>query len=344
MSILSYFKSDVHKVSDRHLDLTAASGNTIQLKVGRTVPQQGSINDHDVNTRVTLLNQPLLTQVTLREQAYLNQPEESYLVAEMLLSRVAMNLEIEVESDWLPIQDLLFMQAQVNDPELSRDTFNEILYNMRMDFGAESGIDTKVPNLFTQLIGADRDKFDSFVETFIAAGASDDFARRENRPRTMTEAYRHADGLPVNWFEVSKTNRALNSRNQGFISFVDAVVGTYERQQEQINWIMDQEGKMSNLSGAKLKALQDMIATKKRLVTQASGNWAGSAQRQNRLADGTLESAEQYDLVKATCGRFEVVIDGDPVAVDLWTRRSGTTAADGSSPSTQDTDPEFDRS
>lgn len=344
MSILSYFKSDVHKVSDRHLDLTAASGNTIQLKVGRTVPQQGSINDHDVNTRITLLNQPLLTQVTLREQAYLNQPEESYLVAEMLLSRVAMNLEIEVGNDWLPIQDLLFMQAQANDPELSRDTFNEILYNMRMDFGAESGVDTKVPNLFTQLIGADRDKFDSFVEMFIAAGASDDFARRENRPRTMTEAYRHADGLPVNWFEVSKTNRALNSRNQGFISFVDAVVGTYERQQEQINWIMDQEGKMSNLSGAKLKALQDMIATKKRLVTQASGNWAGSAQRQNRLADGTLESAEQYDLVKATCGRFEVVIDGDPVAVDLWTRRNGTTAADDSSPSTQDNDPEFERS
>lgn len=344
MSVLSFFKSDVHKVSERHLDLTATTGNTIQVKVGRSVPQAGSINGHDVNTRVTLLEQPLLTQVTLREQAYLNDPDETYLVAEMLLSRVPMLLEIQVDNDWISIQDLFFMQAQSNDPELSRDTFNEMLFNMRMDFCGESGIDTKIPNLFTQQIGADRVKFDHFVETFMAAGAIDDFANRQNKPRTMTEAYRHSDGIPVNWFEVSKTNRSMNSRNQGFISFVDAVVSTYERQQEQINWITDQEGKLSNLTGAKLDALTKMIEKKKELARQASGNWAGSAQRQNRV-NGVLEPADQYDLVKATCGRVELVIDNDPVFIDLWSTRRGTTQVDDAKPASNsnDADPEFDR-
>lgn len=345
MSVLSFFKSDVHKVSDRHLDLTAASGNTIQVKVGRTVPQAGSINGHDVNTRVTLLDQPLLTQVTLREQAYVEDPNSTYLVAEMLLSQVAMNLEVQVENDWISIQDLFFMQAQENDPDLSRDTFDEMLFNMRMDFTGASGISTKVPNLFTQQIGADRDKFDAFVQTFLGAGAVDDFASRANKPRTMTEAYRHSTGVPVNWFEVSKTDRSKNTRNQGFTSFVDAVVSTYERQQEQINWITDQEGKLSDLTGKKLEALQSMIARKKELARQASGNWAGSAQRQNRV-NGTLETVDQYDLIKATCGRIEMVVDNDPVFIDLWTTRRGTTRLDDAQPaaSTDDADVEFDRS
>jgi len=344
MSVLSFFKKDVHKVSERHLDLTAAAGNTIQVKVGRTVPQAGSINGNDVSTRVTLLEQPLLTQVSLREQSYVENPDSTYLVAEMLLSRVPMLLEVQVGNDWISIQDLFYMQAQENDPELTRDTFNEMLFNMRMDFCGESGVDVKIPNLFTQQIGADRTKFNHLVETFMAAGAVDDFGNRQNKPATMTEAYRHNDGIPVNWFEVSKADRSKNSRNQGFISFIDAVVSTYERQQEQINWITDQEGKLSNLTGAKLDALSKMIDKKKELARQASGNWAGSAQRQNKM-NGILETVDQYDLVKATCGRVELVVDNDPVFIDLWSTRRGTTRLDDakSDSDSNDADPEFDR-
>jgi hypothetical protein len=201
----------------------------------------------------------------------------------------------------------------------SREQFVRDLRNMGMNFS------DGMP-MFFQQFGANFNAFESAIDAFKSAGATDDLQRMIGKgvnPGRIRAAYAHEQGVEVTSFELGTVDRSKSVRNQGFVDLGDAIFEQFLRVvkfTKEANVLKSEiEKNASTWSQAQIKTAQDQVKKFEDMAKQYTSNWAGSQRRIVQLPNGKLETKDQFDPVNAPCGRFTMVVNNAPVEVDLWT-------------------------
>lgn len=224
-----------------------------------------------------------------------------------------------------------------NTPDRTREQAISDLRNMGLNF-------TDGSPLFFQQMGANEENFQSAIEAFKEAGATDDMGRMQlnaskqldafGNPKTtgrIKVAYTLKSGVEVTSFELGKVNRLMSSRsregyaNQGFINLADAIFEQFTRasklaKQKQL-LASETEKNVGTWTQAQVKAAASQTKIIEDMQKQLGSNWAGTQNRVVKLPNGKFEEKAQLDPVSAPCGRFTMVIDNKPMDVDLWTNK-----------------------
>ena len=320
MSILSQFglSSDDFSIVADSPELFESNGKTTKLIAGKEVSYNVTIAGKKIPAYVTL-ESAKLTRLSLLEQQTRN--GRAYWLATGMFKPVKLNIDLLIDGSRMNIVDLLhtIVKEASGKQDHSREQFVRDLRNMGMNFA------DGMP-LFFQQFGASFEAFESAITAFKQAGATDDLARMVGKginPGRIRAAYAHEQGVEVTSFELGTVDRTKSVRNQGFIDLGDAVFEQFLRVvkfTKEANVLKNEiEKNASTWSQAQIKSAQEQIKKFEDMAKQYTSNWAGAQQRIVQLPNGKLENKDQFDPVNAPCGRFTMLVDNNPVEVDLWT-------------------------
>ena len=319
MSIISKFGLDSNLFSAvaENIDDLQSNSTTKTLTVGKTVSTKGSINGTEIPMEITL-KEASLSRLSILEQKSPNTGKDYYLVTGVM-NPVKMDVVLTVDGEKMNLQDLFYRFVTAEGQDVDRAKFNDSLIAMGLNYA------NGMP-LFFQQFGAAEEGFKHAIAAFKSAGAVDVTGRIAN-PGRIVAAYQSQTGVPITSFEVGTVDRSKSRTNQGFLNFADAAVETFQR----VYGLRLQ----AHLLGAKTEGMsQKQIATaeeKKQKLIQLSrqwvSNWSGSQQRIVVAPSGAKEPQDIYDPVNAPCGRFTMVVNGSPVACDLWSNSARANTA-----------------
>ena len=308
--------------------------DTVSLVIGKEVSYNASIAGKEIPAYVTL-ESARLTRLSLLNQQTAN--GDQYWLATGIFNPVKLNIELLIDGNKMNIIDLLhaIINESSNTPDRTREQAINDLRNMGLNF-------TDGSPLFFQQMGAHEENFQTAINAFKEAGATDDMPRmRANaqkrldafgNPKTtgrIEVAYTLKSGVEVTSFELGKVNRAKSTRkdfaNQGFINLADAIFEQFTRASKlakQKQFIASEtEKNVGTWTQAQIKAAASQKAVIEDMQKQLGSNWAGTQNRVVKLKNGKMEEHAQLDPVSAPCGRFTMIIDNKPMEVDLWTNK-----------------------
>lgn len=322
MSIISKFGLDtsLFDAVAENIDDLQSNSTTKTLTVDKTISMKGSINGTEIPMYVTL-REARLSRLSILEQKSPNTGKDYYLVTGVM-NPVKMDVVLTVDGHDMTLKDLFYEMVTANGKETDRQKFEDSLVAMGMNFG------NGMP-LFFQQFGAAEAGFRHAIDAFRSAGAVDVTSRIAN-PGRIVAAYQHQTGVPITSFEVGSVDRSKSRTNQGFLNFADAAVETFQR----VYGLRLQAHILSQKTeGLSQKQIADAEERRQKLIQlsrQWVSNWAGSQQRIVVSPSGSKEPQDIYDPVNAPCGRFTMVVNGSPVACDLWSNsaRANTASAD----------------
>lgn len=288
------------------------TGRTTTLHVGRRIAFKGSINGVEVPAYATL-HEAHLTRMSVIQQKS-PYTGETYKIVTGILKPVKMDIEVVVDGQTMSLAELLrsFVNASAQKP-VDEATFLETASRIGIKFN------DGMPLLFQQF-GASEDGIVRAFEAFKSAGAVDVLSTMENRGNIIA-AYAHETGIPVTSFEIGTVDRSQSRTGQGFLNLVDAQVDQFSRivrLRKEASILKNELAAQTDWSQSKVKSAEDRIKTLGNMSRQWTTNWAGAQQIITVDEGGNLVPKNQYAAVNAPCGRFTMVIDGKPVAVDLW--------------------------
>jgi len=187
-----------------------------------------------------------------------------------------------IDGNRMNIIDLLhtIVKEASGKQDHSRDQFVRDLRNMGMNF-------TDGMPLFFQQFGANFEAFNSAVQAFKEAGATDDLQRMVNaemKVGNIRVAYAHKEGVDVTSFEVGTVDRSASVRkdyaNQGFIDLGDALFENFLRvvkfTKEASVLQSEIEKNTSTWSQTQIKAAQAQIKKFEDMAKQYTSNWGGA--------------------------------------------------------------------
>lgn len=300
-----------------NIDDLQSSSTTRTLTVGKTVAIKGSINGTEVPAEITL-QEASLSRLSILEQKSPYTGKDYYLVTGVM-NPVKMDIALTVDGEKMTLVDLLYKFVTAEGQDVDRQKFNDSLVAMGMNFNGG------MP-LFFQQFGAAEAGFKHAIEAFKSAGAVDVTGRISN-PGRIVAAYQHQTGVPVTSFEVGSVDRSKSRTNQGFLNFVDSAVDTFQR----VYSLRLQAHILSQKTeGLSQKQIADAEEKRQKLIQlsrQWVSNWSGSQQRIVVSPSGAKEAQDIYDPVNAPCGRFTMVVNGSPVACDLWSNSARANSA-----------------
>lgn len=341
MSILKMFDLDADNYNIIAEDPTAfeKKRDTVNLVVGKEVSYNASIAGKQIPAYVTL-ESARLTRLSLLNQQTAN--GDQYWLATGIFNPVKLNIELLIDGNRMNMIDLLhaIINESSNTPDRTREQAINDLRNMGLNF-------TDGSPLFFQQMGANKENFQSAINAFKEAGATDDMGRMQLNAEKLGKttgrievAYTLKSGVEVTSFELGKVNRLMSSRsregyaNQGFINLADAIFEQFTRasklaKQKKLlesapennmeGWTQTQIKSANGKTAAQLVVIEQM-------QKQLGSNWAGTQNRVVKLKNGKFEEQARLDPVSAPCGRFTMVIDNKPMDVDLWTNKLTGTA------------------
>lgn len=310
MSMLSKFNLDDVFGAITDTELFEGSGTTT-LTVGKRVPYAATINGISVPSYVTL-HEARLTRISMLQQTQVATGRE-YWLATGIFKPVRMDIELIVDGETINLVDFLHQVAKAaSNSEISREEF--LINARRIGFNYAEGMP-----LFFQQFGASAEGFSHLTKTFREAGATDAISRIAN-PGRIKAAYDHKTGVPVTSFEIGTVDRAKSPRNQGFLNLVDAQIGQFSRilgLRKQAKVLKNQLNDTSKMSQEKIKGINGQIKNLTDMSRQQMSNWAG-AQKRIINENGSFTELDQFDPVSAPVGRFNLLVEGEEVGIDLW--------------------------
>lgn len=299
--------------------------NTINLRVGKQTPFKGIIAGQKVNGFATL-NSAKLTRLSLlrqsRKQPSTN-PNAEYYIVTGAFSPVDMDISIEDDGKLIPLHEVWrHMTNALGGTQYDSEAF--LAHMSRIGLNYTNG---GFP-LYFQQMGADEDKIEFLFNLFRDLGGYDDVAamqkatRDSSRPQRMERTLKHDSGIPVTFFELGQVDRTKVATGQGFIDLIDAMSGQFDRvtsTRNDANLIEAELENQTDWSDKKIKEARAAIQTLRNQSTQYSAVWSGSQQitRTNSVT-GAIEYTDRFAPTNAPCGRFDIVVDGQTVNIDLW--------------------------
>jgi hypothetical protein len=292
-----------------------SSSTTTTLRVGKEVAYSATLNGKPVQAFVTL-HSAKLTRLSLLQQNQIS-TGDPYWLATGILNPVKMDVEVLIDGVRMNIIDLMFEIAKQssNNNSITREEF--LVTARKMGFNFQDGM-----SLFFQQFGADYDKFAEAIGHFKQAGAVDVLPKIKT-PKRIKAAYQLDKGVEITSFELGTVDRSKSTRNQGFLNLVDATFDQFTRiislRKEARILMAEAEKNAGNWKTEKMDAVKVKIDELLNMSKQWTSNWAGAQQRIVTQEGGSLKTENIYDPVNAPCGRFTMIVDGNPVEVDLWT-------------------------
>jgi len=296
-------------------EIFESTGRTKFYTVGKRVSFEGTINGIKVPAAMTL-ESARLTRLSLLEQKspYNN---KSYFLVTGILNPVKMNIEVKIDDEYINIIDVLHNFVNSGTSQITRAQFLETADKIGLKF------ETGMP-LFFQQFGASLEGWTKAREAFVAAGAKDVIGDIE-KPGRIKAAYELDNGVEVTGFELGSVNRERSRTKQGFLDLVDASVDQFTRivRLRKEAAIEDaRAAEMQNASQLELKAVQEEAKKLRAMSRQWTTNWSGAQLRMKYEPldqSVTADANRVYDPVNAPCGRFDMIVNGEKVSVNLWT-------------------------
>lgn len=299
------------------------TGRTTTLHAGRRVAFKGSINGVEVPAYATL-HEAFLTRMSVIEQTSPYSGDQ-YKIVTGILKPVKMTVEVVIDGQTMSLPELLRATVNANaSTPISEDEFLDRANRIGLKFS------DGMPFLFQQF-GASEDGIKKAFEAFKSAGAVDVLPTMNNRGNIIA-AYAHDAGVPVTSFEVGTVDRSQSRTGQGFLNLVDASVDQFARivgLRKEASVLKAELSAQTDWSQDKVKSVEDRIKTLRDMSRQWTTNWAGAQRIITVDAGGNQTVKDQYAPVNAPCGRFQMLVDGQGVSVDLWknsARAESTTA------------------
>lgn len=320
MSTLSKFKFNTNAFAALKNDALFEGSGTSTIRLGKKVPYNASINGIKLQAFVTLLEPAKLTRISLSNQTQVS-TLKPYKIAEGIFKPARMAIDLVIDGEEMSLMDLLYRVSCEAEPSLTREQFN--INSRKMGFNYADGMP-----LFWHQFGANAAAYEELVELFTANGGKPASVANNKR---IESVYTHDSGIDVVQFEVGTVDRSKSPRNQGFLDFVDAQVGQFERilsmrlEADMLNKSTD------GLSQAQIKANAERAKTLDDMSRQWISSWGGAQQRLVNDGTGSFSQENQYDPVKVPCGRLTLDIKGDQHAIDLWTNKSKANSSEATS-------------
>jgi len=308
--------------------------NTINLRIGKQVAFKGSINGQKVNAFATLKSANLSRLTLLRQtrKQPSTSPNQDYYIVTGAFTNVDMEILVEDSGKLIPLHDV--WRQMTNAAAKTNHSSEQFLAHLtRIGMNYTNGT---FPVYFQQM-GADPAKIEATFNMFRDLGGYDDVAsmqkatRDASRPQRMERALKIDSPIPVTFFEVSSVDRDKievnkhikdENRKQGFINFCDSLTNQFSRVtgQRHAAVILQQElDRNDKLNDKQIKDINAQITKLRAMSSQYSQVWSGS-QQVSRTNETTkqVEFVEQFAPTNAPCGRFDLLVDGQTINVDLW--------------------------
>lgn len=319
MSLLDKFKFNTAAFAALKNDNLFAGSGTTTVRLGKKTPYNASINGIKVQGFITLLEPAKLTRISLSNQTQVS-TLKPYKIAEGIFKPARMAIDLVIDGEEMSLMDLLYHVSSAAEPSLTREQFN--VNSRKMGFNYNDGMP-----LFWHQFGANATAYEELVEIFTAAGGKPASVANNKR---IESVYTHDSGIDVVQFEVGSVDRSKSPRNQGFLDFVDAQIGQFERilsmrlEADMLNKSTD------GLSQAQIKAAAERAKALDDMSRQWISSWGGAQQRLVNDGTGSFQVEDQYDPVKVPCGRLTLAVKGDHYPIDLWTNKSKANSSEAS--------------
>lgn len=308
-------------------DWFESSSTTATLRVGKEIQYTASLNGKPVQAFVTL-HSAKLTRLSLLQQTQIS-TGDPYWLATGIFNPVKMDIDLLIDGNRMNMVDVLFEVAKQSsgNPNITREEF--LVTARKMGFNFQDGM-----SLFFQQFGANYDKFAEAIGHLKKAGAVDVLPKIK-KPGRIKAAYQVDKGVEITSFELGSVDRSKSTRNQGFLNLVDATFEQFTRivalRKEARLLSIEAEKNAGTWKSDKTEQVKQRIQELLDMSKQWTSNWSGAQQRIVTQDNGSLKPENIYDPVNAPCGRFTMVIDGEPVEVDLWTNSARANKSDDSS-------------
>lgn len=288
------------------------TGRTTTLHVGRRIAFKGSINGVEVPAYATV-HEATLSRMSVIEQKS-PYTSEWYKIVTGIFKPVKMDIEVIIDGEAMSLQEVLraFVNSSANSP-ISEQVFLDTASRIGLKFA------DGMPLLWQQF-GASEAGIKHAFDAFKDAGAVDVLGQME-KPGNIKAAYAHPTGVPVTSFEIGTVDRKASRTGQGFLNLVDASVDQFQRivrLRKEASVLKNELLTQTDWSQNKVKQAETRVKTLLDMSRQWTTNWSG-AQQIIKVNDAQQKIAEDaYAAVNAPCGRFTMLVNGYPVAVDLW--------------------------
>jgi hypothetical protein len=312
-------------VSPEQFELTR---NTINLRVGRSIPFKGMINGQKVNAFATL-NSAKLTRLSLLRQSYtsgsmLESGDSEYYIVTGQFNPVSIDITIDNDGEIIPLHEVWrHMTNALGNTDHSSDAWMANLTRLGLNYVANPF------QLYFQQMGADPDKIEKTFNTFRDLGAYDDTAtmaknsQDPNRPQRMERCLIVDQSIDVSFFELGQVNRDKVKSGQGFIDLVDAMSGQLNRVTKLRHdaAIIERELEVNKdeMTAKQITKMEEKIKSLRQQSSQFHTSWSGAQQNtQTNKITGELEWLDRWSPTQAPCGRFDLVVDNQTINIDLW--------------------------
>lgn len=340
-------KASMPKISVAEAESFGRKSNNTILVLNKRVKVPGSIKFGDTedtriqfNTWATLRNADW-HRITVRDHEVkrVNEATRISQVVGLGFRNVAVDLEIEIDGQTIPFDQFMFEMVSANfenDGSMTDEDFKQLILKKMYDCGIRlnGGM-----TLFTQHMGASVEGYQHVIENFKRAGAIDDIksVAALSQFHTCYDFLTNQETPKIVSFEMIPVDRKQN-KGEGFIDLLDSVYENYKRMWNHFTRIQGFENEVAagNLSQAKVKELNDLIATEKKMANQHFTCISG-ANRQKERDTGKL--MDKYNPQNVPCGRWSASINSEVVDFDVWANSTNKPSADfvGAAPATIDT-------
>jgi len=299
--------------------------NTINLRIGKQIPFKGMIAGQKVNAFATLKSAKLTRLSLLRQtrKQPSNNPSPDYYIVTGAFNPVDVEIVIEDDGEYIQLHEIWrHMTNALGQTQYDEDAFLAHLTRIGLNY-TNGGFP-----LYFQQMGADPDKIEYTFNLFRDLGAKDDHQAMKkaigdgSRPQRMERTIKHDTGIPVTFFELGQVDREKVTTGQGFVDLVDAMCGQFDRvtsQRNSANILQMELENNDDLSDAKIKKINEKIKLLRNQSMQYTAVWSGSQQiTVTNSVTKQIEYTDRYAPTNAPCGRFDLLVDGQTINIDLW--------------------------
>jgi hypothetical protein len=299
--------------------------NTINLRIGKQIPFKGTIAGQKVNAFATLKSAKLTRLSLLRQtrKQPSSSPSPDYYIVTGAFSPVDVEVMIEDDGNYIALHEVWrHMTNALGQTQYDKEAFLAHLTRIGLNY-TNGGFP-----LYFQQMGADEDKIEATFNLFRDLGAVDDHQAMQkakgdgSRPQRMERTIKHDTGIPVTFFELGQVDREKVTTGQGFIDLIDAMSGQFDRvtsQRNDANVLQMELENNNDLSDAKIKKINEKIKLLRNQSMQYTAVWSGSQQiTVTNSVTKQIEYTDRYAPTNAPCGRFDLLVDGETINIDLW--------------------------
>lgn len=334
------------------------------FQVGGVTKYLGSINGIDVPAETFFHEYPLLNRLVIQRHKPRNAPadaEPGWAINGMI-SAVRADHWITIENQKIPLETYLLALTNKRLVQLGHDPIDMEYF---LEKCSEAGQPFKpVPRLkdpgflvmMYQHFTPNMDVVNKLKKLMLDSGAVNAMDTIRD-PRQITEAYQFREaknpGLPILSLDIGKQDRSESQwfgrkvayadgteevhPGQGYQNIIDGLVDNFLRGEAQRQARRALKAEHAKIDVTTLTPEQKTaMAREMSIAHQLAGNWmnsfGGATRRAVELAGGQYRWEDEYDPQNVPVGTFTLLVEGEPVEFNFWTRRDESQSTSGGLP------------